>query len=919
MKRHLLILLLLPFYAQAQSVQVGAGVPPNVTASASYRGAQGTTPIYYWVCTRYPSGYTCMVQPVSAVNTPGIAGLGGGNSVTINWSPGVPGATGYDVIRQSTGGSFNGTCTNGCAIALNINTVSYVDSSPSAGSNYPPGGLAPVQAAAGQIRLNNANYPTPGLLWDLNGIRYPFGLVPVNAVPGDCVTFSATPPFLADIACSGSGGINQLTGDVTAGPGTGSQVATLATVNSGPGSCGDATHVCQVVTNGKGLVTAQSQVVISASTNFGNITSGTNSSATMTLAAGSSIVLSGGTNSANELNAVPFCTGFSPTEGQAVEWTALSAPNPCYKAATPAGGGINQLTGDGTAGPGTGSQALTFATVNSGPGSCGDATDVCQVTTNGKGLVTSQTPVAITFPSGIGFHNSPTTTAIVTDYDGSHVQTPNALTTLDSSGDLALQGNAAVVGSLGVGAGSGSATSLLLYSADGNDVNWNGPATGVNAAESWIAWNPTANGQVPTSSGCSGNNCNVTWSAPAAAGITQLTGSVLAGPGSGSQAATIASSVNLPGSPTTTTQAASDNSTKVATTAYVTTGIANAIAGVNPAVAVQAATTAALPAVTYSNGTAGIGATLTENSAAALVVDGYTALLGDRLLIKNQASAFQNGVYLMTTLGTGIIPFVLTRALDYDQPSDINSTGAIPVVTGTVNALTSWLLTSTVNTVGTDSLVYAQFTVSPSATNWNGNGMWQISVPTTGAFTAFNTTNQTVKSGTHFVSVNSEAAVAGGAHYISGLHQACPAAPWTIWMLASIVQPSTATNALIGIEVDDGTKYVAMGAANPFGTSQAVTSQTFSNSTTFNSTIGSVTYAFGPTPVWYFVSDTAGTLTVGYSIDGTTAYSLGTSTYLSAATNCGFFADNANAGNGAVIDVFAWNVFNTAGATLTPQ
>jgi hypothetical protein len=138
-------------------------------------------------------------------------------------------------------------------------------------------------------------------------------------------------------------------------------------------------------------------------------------------------------------------------------------------------------------------------------------------------------------------------------------------------------------------------------------------------------------------------------------------------------------------------------------------------------------------------------------------------------------------------------------------------------------------------------------------------------------------------------------------------------------MLASIVQPSTATNALIGIEVDDGTKYVAMGAANPFGTSQAVTSQTFSNSTTFNSTIGSVTYAFGPTPVWYFVSDTAGTLTVGYSIDGTTAYSLGTSTYLSAATNCGFFADNANAGNGAVIDVFAWNVFNTAGATLTPQ
>jgi hypothetical protein len=58
--------------------------------------------------------------------------------------------------------------------------------------------------------------------------------------------------------------------------------------------------------------------------------------------------------------------------------------------------GINQLTGDGTAGPGTGSQALTLATVNSSSGTCGDATHVCQITTNGKGLTTTQTPVTIT-------------------------------------------------------------------------------------------------------------------------------------------------------------------------------------------------------------------------------------------------------------------------------------------------------------------------------------------------------------------------------------------------------------------------------------------------------------------------------------------------------------------------------------------
>ncbi len=55
--------------------------------------------------------------------------------------------------------------------------------------------------------------------------------------------------------------ITQLTGDVTAaGPGV--VAATLATVNSGPGACGDATHVCQVTVNAKGLATASSPVTI---------------------------------------------------------------------------------------------------------------------------------------------------------------------------------------------------------------------------------------------------------------------------------------------------------------------------------------------------------------------------------------------------------------------------------------------------------------------------------------------------------------------------------------------------------------------------------------------------------------------------------------------------------------------------------
>lgn len=170
----------------------------------------------------------------------------------------------------------------------------------------------------------------------------------------------------------------------------------------------------------------------------------------------------------------------------------------------------------------------------------------------------------------------------------------------------------------------------------------------------------------------------------------------------------------LTGTPTAPTPSTGDNSTKVPTTAFVAAAIANAIAAVNPAVAVQAATTANVSGYTYNNGASGIGATLTQNSAAVVVIDGYTLGLNERVLFKNQSTTANNGVYYISTLGTGLIPAVFTRVLDYDQPSDMNNTGAIPVVNGTLNAATSWLQTSTVNTVGTDAVTYTQFSYNPS-------------------------------------------------------------------------------------------------------------------------------------------------------------------------------------------------------------
>ena len=107
----------------------------------------------------------------------------------------------------------------------------------------------------------------------------------------------------------------------------------------------------------------------------------------------------------------------------------------------------------------------------------------------------------------------------------------------------------------------------------------------------------------------------------------------------------------------------------------------------------------------YNNGAAGVGATLTATSNGALVINGYSVLVNDRIVVNNQASAFQNGVYKETTLGTGSVPYVLTRSTDYNTPTLINTGPAIPAeVPGGINSLL--VPTSTITIIGTDSLSY---------------------------------------------------------------------------------------------------------------------------------------------------------------------------------------------------------------------
>jgi hypothetical protein len=113
---------------------------------------------------------------------------------------------------------------------------------------------------------------------------------------------------------------------------------------------------------------------------------------------------------------------------------------------------------------------------------------------------------------------------------------------------------------------------------------------------------------------------------------------------------------------------------------------------------------------TYNNGAAGVGATLTNAGAqAAFSTDGVTPAINSRILVRSQSTTFQNGIYSLTTVGSGATNWVLTRTTDYDEAAEILPGTFVIVEQGTTLANTGWIETATVTTVGTDPILFSQF------------------------------------------------------------------------------------------------------------------------------------------------------------------------------------------------------------------
>jgi hypothetical protein len=152
------------------------------------------------------------------------------------------------------------------------------------------------------------------------------------------------------------------------------------------------------------------------------------------------------------------------------------------------------------------------------------------------------------------------------------------------------------------------------------------------------------------------------------------------------------------------------NSTVLVTQAYVDGAISTGFVVHTPVRLVAASFTGA--GSTYNNGTAGVGATVTNNTNGALSIDGVTPTVGNRVLLINMSTAAYNGCYTVTVVGNVSTPWQLTRATDFDTaaPGEIANNAYFFVTSGTSYAGFSYVLSQLAAiTVGTTALPFAEF------------------------------------------------------------------------------------------------------------------------------------------------------------------------------------------------------------------
>lgn len=259
---------------------------------------------------------------------------------------------------------------------------------------------------------------------------------------------------------------------------------------------------------------------------------------------------------------------------------------------------------------------------------------------------------------------------------------------------------------------------------------------------------------------------------------------------------------------------------------------------------IHAACAAATPAslasltggtVTYNNGSSGVGATLTL-SVALTTLDGYTLVNGNRILVKDEVSTANNGIYTWATGGT-----VLTRATDFDTNIEIASGDFTFISNGTLYANTGWVQTLPVTTVGTSPIVFTQFSGAGTYTAGTGltltGSQFSLTAPVTAAlggtgYTSYATGDMLYASGSTALSK----LTLGTSGYVLTAGASAPA--YVAQSTLSVGTATNATNTAITANSTNADYYITVVSTNTGNLPQLVASGLTANPSTGKITSG---------------------------------------------------------------------------------
>jgi len=142
---------------------------------------------------------------------------------------------------------------------------------------------------------------------------------------------------------------------------------------------------------------------------------------------------------------------------------------------------------------------------------------------------------------------------------------------------------------------------------------------------------------------------------------------------------------------TTTTDPSSPN--ELTRKGWVDSQLSSVASGYDPKIESKVTTTSELSTSTYDNGTSGVGATLTADANGVLGdIDDISLSVDDRVIVKNQSTALQNGIYVITSLGDVSNPWILTRSTDFNESTNVSGGSVSYCSSGTTNGGLSFIV-----------------------------------------------------------------------------------------------------------------------------------------------------------------------------------------------------------------------------------